>query len=165
MRSRFASVTQELEKISLDLCRAVKKCRKCVLEVGCMGKWASLDRECMQFLTAGFFLFFSFFYLGGGEGSSCFTIYVAAWSLFLRLSFFLVGGGGGWGWSGVGVGLPIVHSLQLIDFPFVMYFFPCSLVIWHLIFPCGVRSFSWSDFNEVLFRFRWLTCFSVYVLF
>ena len=39
------------------------------------------------------------------------------------------GGVGGWQWSGVGVGLPIGHSLQLIDFPFVMYFFPCSLVI------------------------------------
>ena len=118
MRSRFASVTQELEKISLDLCRAVKKCRKCVLEVGCMGKWASLDRECMQFLTAGFFLFFSFFYLGGGEGSSCFTIYVAGWSLFLRLSFFLVGVE----WGGCGTANCSLFTINWFSFCYV--FFP-----------------------------------------
>ena len=36
--SRFPCVTPEVERFSLDICRAVKKCRKCVLEVGCMGE-------------------------------------------------------------------------------------------------------------------------------
>lgn len=80
VRSRFASVTPEVEKISLDLCRAVKKRRKCVLDVGSMGKWAGLNRECVPFLTAVFFFFFSFFIWEGegerGPGASCFTISV-----------------------------------------------------------------------------------------
>ena len=37
VRSRFPCVTPGVERFSLDLCRAVEKCRKCVLEVGCMG--------------------------------------------------------------------------------------------------------------------------------
>ena len=105
------------------------------------------------------FFSFLFFFWAGEKGHHVLQFMLQGGAFFWDYLFFW------WGWSGVGVGLPIVHSLQLIDFPFVMYFFPCSLVIWHLIFPCGVRSFSWSDFNEVLFRFRWLTCFSVYVLF
>ena len=52
-----------VERFSLDLCRALKKYRKCVLEVGCMGEEVGLDRECMEFVTIGFF-FFSFF-MGG----------------------------------------------------------------------------------------------------
>ena len=35
---RFPYVTPGVERFSLDLCRAVKKCRKCVLEVRCMGE-------------------------------------------------------------------------------------------------------------------------------
>ena len=97
MRSRFASVTQELEKISLDLCRAVKKCRKCVLEVGCMGKWASLDRECMQFLTAGFFLFF--FLFGRGRRVIMFYNLCCRVEPFFETIFFFGGGGVGWVWD------------------------------------------------------------------
>ena len=52
-----------VERFSLDLCRALKKCRKCFLEVGCMGEGVGLDRECMGFVTAGFS--FLFFFYGG----------------------------------------------------------------------------------------------------
>ena len=48
-----------VERFLLDLCLAVKKCRKCGLKVGCIGEGVGLDRECMEFVTAGFF-FFSF---------------------------------------------------------------------------------------------------------
>ena len=43
----------------------VKKCRKCVLEVGCIGKAANVDLECMEFVTVG--SFFSFFPGDGGR--------------------------------------------------------------------------------------------------
>ena len=59
--SRFPCVTPGMERFSLDLCRAVKKCSKYILEVGCMGEGAELDFECIEFVNASFFLFFSFF--------------------------------------------------------------------------------------------------------
>ena len=63
--SRFPCVTAGVEKFSLDLCQAVKNCRKCVLEIGCMEEGVRLDRECMEFVTVGFFSFLLF----EGEGS------------------------------------------------------------------------------------------------
>ena len=42
--SRFACVTPEVERFFLDFFRVVKKCRKCVLEVRCMGEGVGLDR-------------------------------------------------------------------------------------------------------------------------
>ena len=56
--SRFPCVTPGVTRFSLDLCRAVKKCRKCNLEVWCMWEGARLDCECIKFVIAGFFLFF-----------------------------------------------------------------------------------------------------------
>ena len=39
-----------------------------------MGEGVGLDRECMEFVTAGFLLFFSFFLEGGrGPGALCFS--------------------------------------------------------------------------------------------
>ena len=63
-------MTPGVKRFSLDHPRAVKKCRKCVLEVGCIQEGAGLDRECMEFVMAGFFsfvffFFFSFFFGGG----------------------------------------------------------------------------------------------------
>ena len=106
----------------------VKKCRKCVLEVGCIGKTENVDLECMEFVTVGFF--FSFF-PGDGKGEvswsnlifqkivtitfpvlpnkiSCFTIYVARWHPFFKA-------------------LPIGHSLHCTIFSFCYVFF--SLVL------------------------------------
>ena len=62
--SRFPCVTPGVEGFSLDLCRAVKKCRECIMEVGCMGEAEGLDCECIEFVIASFFLFFSFFWGG-----------------------------------------------------------------------------------------------------
>ena len=73
-----------------------------------------------------------------------FTIYVTGWALFL--DFF-------------SRGLPIRALFTIFFFPFVVYFFSCSLVTWHLIFPCGIRYFWEFDFAKVLFRFWWKTCF------
>ena len=71
MSSKFPCVTPWVERFSLELCQAVKKCRKCILEVGCMGvgegEGGGLDCECIEFVIVGFFLFFSYF--GGREGS------------------------------------------------------------------------------------------------
>ena len=55
-----------VERFSLNLCRAVKKCNKCILEAGCMGEGASLDCQCIEFVITDFFLFFSFFWGEGG---------------------------------------------------------------------------------------------------
>ena len=63
--SRFPCVTPGVERFSLDLCRAVKKCRKCFLEVEFMGEGAGLYCECVEFVIADFFLSFSFFWEGG----------------------------------------------------------------------------------------------------
>ena len=71
--SIFPCVTPGVERFSVDLCRAVKKCRKCILEVGCMGKGAGLGFECIEFVIAGFFLFFSFSGGGKGPGAPCFS--------------------------------------------------------------------------------------------
>ena len=89
--SRFPCVTPGLTRFSLDLCRAVKKCRKCNLEVWCMGEGARVDCECIEFVMAGFFLFF--FFGGGrrGPGAPCFskTIYPLIFLMLLnRISGF-----------------------------------------------------------------------------
>ena len=61
--------------------------------------------------------------------TSDFTIYVAGCCPFfsLRLFFFFFLGG-----------CQLVTLCNLLIFPFVSYFFSCSLVACHLIFPCGV---------------------------
>ena len=42
-------MTPKVKIFSLDHPRAVKKCRKCVLEVGCVKEGAGLDHECTEF--------------------------------------------------------------------------------------------------------------------
>ena len=71
--SRFPCVTPGVERFSLDLCRAVKKGRKYILEVWCMREGVGLDCECIEFVIAGFFLFFSFFWGRRVPGAPCFS--------------------------------------------------------------------------------------------
>ena len=68
--SRFPCVTPGVERFSLDLCQAVKKCRKCILEVECMGEGVGLDCDCIEFVIADCFLSFSFFLGGRGPGAT-----------------------------------------------------------------------------------------------
>ena len=67
--SRFPCVTPGVERFSLDLCQAVKKCRKCILEVECMGEEVGLDCECIEFVIADFFLSFLNFFKREGSWS------------------------------------------------------------------------------------------------
>ena len=103
--SRFPCVTPGVEIFSLDLCRAVKNCGQCVLEVECMGEGVVLNRECTEFVTACSFLFFFLFFFfsflkewvledpvflnnisnyfpDASNKTSSFTIYVAGWCPF-----------------------------------------------------------------------------------
>ena len=66
--SKISLCDREVERFSLDLCRAVKQCRKCVLEVGCVLVGVGLDSVCMEFVTACFFFFLLLFSVFGGEG-------------------------------------------------------------------------------------------------
>ena len=68
--SKISLCDPEVERFSLDLCRAVKQCRKCVLEVGCVLVEMGLDGVCMEFVTACFFFSFLLFFLLGGEGGA-----------------------------------------------------------------------------------------------
>ena len=51
----------------------VKKCRECVLEVGCIGKAANVDLECMEIVTVGFFSLFSLGIWGRYPGALFFS--------------------------------------------------------------------------------------------
>ena len=124
-------------------------CRKCILEVGCMAEGVGLDRECMEFVTACFFLFFFFFFFDFlREGilkifpiiflmlvnkTSSFTIYVAGWcfffSLILFLSFFFfflrVGGG---------EVLPTGQTLLCIFFLLCFSYLSLNIPVWRSLF-------------------------------
>ena len=105
-----------------------------------------LHRECMELVTANFFLFFSFFlgervlehpvflnnisnyFPDTSKKISIFTVLLQGGALFFFEIVFLGG-------------CQLVTFYNLLIFPFVMYFFSCSLVTCHLIFPCGVHYF------------------------
>ena len=68
--SKISLCDPEVERFSLDLCRAVKQCRKCVLEVGCVLVGMGLDGVCMEFVTACFFFSFLLFFFAWRGGWS-----------------------------------------------------------------------------------------------